>query len=87
MNTIAEELEKLKLNNQFRRIPAIDSKSDGVIVINGQEYKNFASNDYLSISTNAELKEEFLKINKSLMSSNTPVYVAGLLRGVLPIGF
>lgn len=77
MNTIAEELEKLKLSNQLRRIPAIDSKSDGIIVINGKEYKNFASNDYLGISTKTELKDEFLKTNKSLMSSASARLLTG----------
>lgn len=77
MNTIAEELEKLKLSNQLRRIPVIDSKSDGIIVISGQEYKNFASNDYLGISTKTELKDEFLKTNKSLMSSASARLLTG----------
>ena len=69
MNIIAEELEKLELNNQLRRIPDIDFKSDGIIVIKGRNYKNFASNDYLGISTKLKLRDEFLKNNNSLMSS------------------
>lgn len=77
MDTIAEELKKLKLNNQLRVIPDIDYKSDGIIVINGHKFKNFASNDYLGISTKTELKEEFLKVNKSLMSSASARLLTG----------
>lgn len=60
MERITEELEKLRLNNQLRTIPDIESKSDGKIVVDGVEYLNFASNDYLGISTKTELILEFL---------------------------
>lgn len=61
MKRIAEELEKLRLNNQLRMIPNVESKSDGKIVVDGIEYINFASNDYLGISTKEFLREEFLR--------------------------
>ncbi len=77
MDTIIKELEKLRLNNQLRIVPEIDSKSDGIIVINNKKYKNFASNDYLGISTKTELREEFLKKNKSLMSSASARLLTG----------
>ena len=77
MNIIAEELEKLELNNQLRRIPDIDFKSDGIIVIKGRNYKNFASNDYLGISTKLKLRDEFLKNNNSLMSSASARLLTG----------
>ena len=54
------ELEILKNKGQLRTIPNIESKSDGKIVIDGKEYINFASNDYLGISTKTELEKEFL---------------------------
>ena len=57
---IKQELEALKTKGQFRKIPNIDSKSDGKIVIDGKEYINFASNDYLGISTKSELRHDFL---------------------------
>ena len=80
MNSISEELEKLKFKNQLRQIPNIYSKSDGKIVVDGAEYLNFASNDYLGISTKETLREEFLKHNHSLMSSAS----ARLLTGSSP---
>ena len=55
MKRIVEELEKLKQNNQLRTIPNIESKSDGRIVVDGVEYINLASNDYLGISTKNDL--------------------------------
>ena len=60
MDRIKDELEKLKANKQLRSIPNINSKSDGTIVVDGVEYSNFASNDYLGISTKTELRKEFL---------------------------
>ena len=80
MQKILEELEKLKHNNQFRTIPDVESKSDGKIFIEGKEYKNFASNDYLGISTKRFLRDEFLSQNNSLLSSAS----ARLLTGSSP---
>lgn len=80
MKRIAEELKKLEELNQKRVIPRICSKSDGKITVDGKEYVNFASNDYLGISTKEFLREEFLEINKSLMSSAS----ARLLTGSSP---
>lgn len=59
MERIKEELNKLKVNNQLRSIPDIEAKSDGKIVIDGVEYVNFASNDYLGLSTKPDLRKEF----------------------------
>ena len=69
MKRIAEELDLLKNNAQFRRIPDIESKSDGKIVVEGKEYVNFASNDYLGISTKQNLRQEFLRNSDYLMSA------------------
>ena len=77
MENIKQELENLRSKEQFRLIPDVVSKSDGKIIINGQEYVNFASNDYLGISTKADLREEFLKDNKSLMSSASARLLTG----------
>lgn len=77
MQRIKEELEKLEANGQLRKIPTVQSKTDGKIVINGVEYVNFASNDYLGISTQTALIDEFLSENKSLMSSASARLLTG----------
>ena len=77
---IKQELEALKTKGQFRKIPNIDSKSDGKIVIDGKEYINFASNDYLGISTKSELRHDFLSNADYLMSTAS----ARLLTGSSP---
>jgi 7-keto-8-aminopelargonate synthetase-like enzyme len=56
MDRIAEELEKLRQKEQLRTIPNVESKSDGRIVVDGVEYVNFASNDYLGLSTKEILR-------------------------------
>lgn len=77
MQRIEEELEKLKLLQQFRRIPNITEKSDGKIAVDGVEFVNFASNDYLGLSTKNDLREEFLEQNKSLLSSASARLLTG----------
>lgn len=77
MQKIREELESLGVNGNLRRIPSIESKSDGKVVIDGVEYVNFASNDYLGISTKQELIDEFLKTNHSLLSSASARLLSG----------
>ncbi len=77
---IKTELELLKTKGQLRRIPNIEAKSDSKIVIDGKEYINFASNDYLGISTKEELRKEFLSKNNSLLSTAS----ARLLTGSAP---
>lgn len=77
---IKEELEALRSKGQLRKIPNIQAKTDGKVIIDGVEYKNFASNDYLGISTKTELEQEFLSNTKSLLSSAS----ARLLSGTSP---
>lgn len=77
MQRIEVELEQLEKNGQLRIIPGIEIKSRGRLLINGVEYVNFASNDYLDISTNLKLKEEFLNQNNSLMSSASARLLTG----------
>ena len=67
MQEILNELNRLEENGQFRKIPRISTKSDGKVVIDGKEYVNFASNDYLGISTKIELIHEFLDSHKGNM--------------------
>ena len=82
MERIAQELEFLKKNNQYRAIPSIEAKYDGTIVIDGIEYRNFASNDYLGISTKSDLRKEFLdKYGETTLLSSAS---ARLLTGSCP---
>ena len=60
MKKIVEELKVLEEKNQLRKIPEISAKSDGKVLIDGKEYLNFASNDYLGISTKKTLIKEFI---------------------------
>ncbi len=77
---IKQELEALRSKGQLRQIPDIQAKSDGKIVVAGKEYINYASNDYLGISTKDDLRKEFLKQNDSLLSTAS----ARLLTGSSP---
>ena len=63
MERIKAELNRLDSIGQLRRIPQIEYKSDSCIRIDGVNYINFASNDYLGISTKQELVGEFLSKN------------------------
>ncbi len=85
MDRIEEELNKLKQNNQLRTIPNIESKSDGKIVVDGVEYINFASNDYLGTSTKENLRLEFLnKVNNNDFLTLLSSASARLLTGSSP---
>ena len=83
MDKIREELKRLEANKQLRQVPNIESKSDGKIVVDGVEYINFASNDYLGISTKYDLRKEFIEnySNKYLLLSSAS---ARLLTGSSP---
>ena len=75
------ELDLLNINGQKRVIPPIVSKYNDKINIDGNEYVNFASNDYLGLSTKEELRNEFIASNDDYFSSAS----ARLLTGSLPI--
>jgi 8-amino-7-oxononanoate synthase len=77
MQRIEEELNKLRQAGQLRKIPDITEKSDGKIVTGGVEFVNFASNDYLGLSTKSELREKFLTDNRSLMSAASARLLTG----------
>lgn len=77
MENIKKELEVLISKEQFRIIPNIEKKTDSKIFINNQEYINFASNDYLGISTKENLRTEFLQQAKGLMSSTSARLLTG----------
>lgn len=77
MQRIKDELNKLDNKGQLRKIPLIQTKTTDKLSINGVDYINFASNDYLGLSTNKGLKEEFLHENDSLMSSASARLLTG----------
>lgn len=77
MQRIREELTKLEVKGQYRKIPSITTKSEGKLVIEGKEYINFASNDYLGLSTKKDLQEDFLSQNKSFLSSASARLLTG----------
>lgn len=59
MQNIENELKLLKENNMFRHISPIEQKEGEYAVINEKKLINFSSNDYLGLSTNKALVEEF----------------------------
>ena len=77
MQRLNDELKKLEANNQLRKIPEISTKMGNNILIDNKEYINLSSNDYLSISTNLELRNEFLAQNNSLLSSASARLLTG----------
>lgn len=77
MERIKKELNMLEINGNLRKIPQIEYKTDGKVIINGIEYVNFASNDYLGISTKRELVDNFVKNNNHLLSSASARLLSG----------
>ena len=77
MKYLLAELENIKNKGLERTIPNIQFKSGNNIVIDDKSYFNFASNDYLNISTKLDLREKFLSENKSLMSSASARLLSG----------
>ncbi len=67
MEDILKELKELKSNNMFRQISPIEKKEGEFVFINGKKMINFSSNDYLGLSTDKTLVEEFC--NKYMNSS------------------
>ena len=66
MDFYKNETEKLKEKDNFRQIRSVEYKHGKYIRVNGLDMLNFSSNDYLNISTNRSLINEFVqKYNKS----------------------
>ncbi len=77
MKNINEELKILESKGQLRSIPQIQTKDDCKVCIAGKDYINFASNDYLGLSTKQNLRKEFLEQDTSLMSSASARLLSG----------
>lgn len=63
MNFYAEEIKKLIEKDNFRQVHNIEEKYGKKILVNSQEMINFSSNDYLNLSTDKDLVNEFVKNN------------------------
>ncbi len=60
MSFYNDEINKLKERDNFRHINDIESKHSKYITVNGRDLLNFSSNDYLNLSTDKDLTEEFI---------------------------
>lgn len=59
------ELENLKNNSCYRSIKNIQNKVGKYIFVDNKKMLNLSSNDYLNISTNSDLKSEFIEKYKT----------------------
>lgn len=57
MNTVTEELIELKEKNLYRELRVAQGAADRIICIDGREYINFSSNNYLGLANNALVKK------------------------------
>ncbi len=84
MSFYNEEIKKLTEKNNFRYIRAIDEKYGKYLCSNGHEMLNFSSNDYLNLSTNKNLINEFLSkyqnSNEFIFSSASSRLLTGTSR-------
>ena len=65
MLNIAKELQQRKENGLYRKRRIIESVQGPLITIEGKQYINFSSNDYLGLANNEELKDGMIEaINK-----------------------
>ena len=60
IQTINKTLDNLKENSCFRTIKNIQYKSEKFITVNNKKMLNLSSNDYLNISTDRDLINEFI---------------------------
>ena len=77
MQRIKAELNALQKIGQLRKVPNISVKMGSKVLIDGYEYINFASNDYLGISTKENLIEEFLETKSHHFSSASARLLSG----------
>ena len=84
LNFYDEEIKKLAEKDNFRQIHNIEEKHGKYLTISGRDMLNFSSNDYLNLSTNLELIDEFLskyrKKNELIFSSTSSRLLTGTSR-------
>ncbi len=64
MSFYEEEIKKYKAKDNFRQVRNIDEKCGKYIISEGKKYLNLSSNDYLNLSTDRSLIEEFIDLDK-----------------------
>ncbi len=65
MQNYIKQLEILKQNSNFRTIKNIQKKVGKFIYVDGKKLLNLSSNDYLNVSTNTDLRLEFIEKYKN----------------------
>ena len=65
MQNYTAELEKLKQTSQFRTIKNIKEKSSKYIIVDDKKMLNLSSNDYLNLSCDSNLINEFVEKYKN----------------------
>lgn len=84
MNFYDEEIKKLVEKDNFRQIHNIEEKSEKYLIINGHSMLNLSSNDYLNLSTDRNLIDEFLSkyknTNEFIFSSTSSRLLTGTSR-------
>ena len=60
MDFYAQEIAKLKEKDNFRQVHNIEEKVGRYLTIDGKSLLNFSSNDYLNLSTDKNLIQDFL---------------------------
>ena len=61
MSFYEEEIKKLVEKDNFRQVHNIEEKYGKFLSIEGKELVNFSSNDYLNLSTDKKLINEFFE--------------------------
>ncbi len=65
MQKYQEKLDELKAQSSFRSVKNIQEKSSKYIIVDDKKMLNLSSNDYLNLSTNVDLKLEFVEKYKN----------------------
>jgi 8-amino-7-oxononanoate synthase len=77
---LQEEIDQRKANGLYRERRSINSAQGATIEIDGKQYINFSSNDYLGFANNAELKSCMIDaINKYGIGSASSQLIVGHL--------
>lgn len=81
MDFYAQEIAKLKEKDNFRQVHNIEEKVGRYLTIDGKSLLNFSSNDYLNLSTDKNLIQDFLSkysaCNEFIFSSTSSRLLTG----------